>query len=361
MSVPYLHLVGARPNFMKVAPVHRALAALGQPQMIVHTGQHYDPNMSDVFFDELGLPRPDVNLEVGSRSHAAQTARIMTGVEGVVLDRRPKALIVYGDVNSTVAGALVCAKLGVPVVHVEAGLRSFDRTMPEEINRIVTDRLADVLYTPSEDGDRHLLAEGVPKEKIVCVGNVMIDTLARLRPAALARWAALAPTLPPRYGLVTLHRPSNVDDPVVLRSLMAALEQIGQALPLLFPMHPRTRARLADLGWREEESAVRILEPQGYLAFLALEEHAVLVLTDSGGVQEETTYLKVPCLTIRENTERPVTVTMGSNVLVGHDRARLVAEALRIAGGSTRPSEVPPLWDGSAGDRIARDLVQRGF
>jgi UDP-N-acetylglucosamine 2-epimerase (non-hydrolysing) len=361
VTAPYLHLVGARPNFMKVAPVHRALAAIEQPQMIVHTGQHYDPNMSDVFFDELGLPRPDVNLEVGSGSHAAQTARIMTGVEGVVLDRRPKALIVYGDVNSTVAGALVCAKLGVPVVHVEAGLRSFDRTMPEEINRIVTDRLADVLYTPSEDGDRHLLAEGVPADRIVCVGNVMIDTLARLRPAAAARWEALAPTLPPRYGLVTLHRPSNVDEPAVLQSLMEALEQIGQTLPLLFPMHPRTRVRLADLGWREEESAVQILAPQGYLAFLALEEHAVLVLTDSGGVQEETTYLKVPCLTIRENTERPVTVTMGSNLLVGHDRVRLVAEALRIAGGDTRPSRVPPLWDGSAGDRIARDLVQRGF
>ena len=361
MTAPYLHLVGARPNFMKVAPVHRALAALDQPQMIVHTGQHYDPNMSDVFFDELGLPRPDVNLEVGSGSHAAQTARIMTGVEGVVLEHQPRALIVYGDVNSTVAGALVCAKLGVPVVHVEAGLRSFDRTMPEEINRIVTDRLADVLYTPSEDGTQHLLAEGVPADRIVCVGNVMIDTLARLRPAAAGRWETLAPTLPPRYGLVTLHRPSNVDEPDVLRSLMEALEQIGQTLPLLFPMHPRTRVRLADLGWREEESAVRILEPQGYLAFLALEEHAVLVLTDSGGVQEETTYLKVPCLTIRENTERPVTVTMGSNLLVGHDRVRLVAEALRIAGGATRPSQVPPLWDGSAGDRIARDLVQRGF
>ena len=187
MTAPYLHLVGARPNFMKVAPVHRALAALDQPQMIVHTGQHYDPNMSDVFFDELGLPRPDVNLEVGSGSHAAQTARIMTGVEGVVLEHQPRALIVYGDVNSTVAGALVCAKLGVPVVHVEAGLRSFDRTMPEEINRIVTDRLADVLYTPSEDGTQHLLAEGVPADRIVCVGNVMIDTLARLRPAAAGR------------------------------------------------------------------------------------------------------------------------------------------------------------------------------
>jgi UDP-N-acetylglucosamine 2-epimerase (non-hydrolysing) len=356
-----LHLVGARPNFMKVAPVHAALAAAGVRQMLVHSGQHYDANMSDVFFQELGLPRPDVNLDVGSGSHASQTAKIMTGVEPVVEQIQPSWVVVYGDVNSTMAGALVCAKLGVPVAHVEAGLRSFDRSMPEEINRLVTDRLADVLYTPSEDGDRHLAAEGVPPERVACVGNVMIDTLVRLLPAAEAAWDASRTRYPSRYALVTLHRPSNVDDPAALASLMAALEDIGRDLPLVFPMHPRTRARLDHMGWNATQSAVTIVAPLGYLEFLALQRHAVLVITDSGGVQEETTYLSIPCLTVRENTERPVTVTMGSNTLVGHDRALLVREARAIASGVTKRSQVPPLWDGRAGTRIAADLQRRAI
>src|SRR5690606_12179959 len=298
MKKKIAHIVGARPNFMKIAPVMAALAARGGcEQHLVHTGQHYDANMSDIFFRQLGLPEPDVNLEVGSGSHAVQTAQIMIRFEAYVDAHRPDLVLVYGDVNSTMAATLVCAKVHVPVGHVEAGLRSNDRTMPEEVNRLVTDQLADVLFTPSPDGNANLAREGVAPEKVHLVGNVMIDTLVRLLPAAEASWAGLARRFelaPGGYGLVTLHRPSTVDEPEALRRIVETLVQIGARLPLIFPVHPRTRHRLAALGLTPPPERLRLVEPAGYLDFLALQRHARLVVTDSGGVQEETTYLGVP-------------------------------------------------------------------
>jgi UDP-N-acetylglucosamine 2-epimerase (non-hydrolysing) len=352
-----LHVVGARPNFMKAAPVLRALAVhVGIKQTLVHTGQHYDANMSDVFFEQLGMPRPDVNLEVGSGSHSRQTAEIMTRFEPVVLERRPDLVLVYGDVNSTVAAALVCAKLLVPVGHVEAGLRSRDRTMPEEINRLLTDQLADLLFTPSKDGDENLLREGIPAEKIYLVGNVMIDTLVRLLPAAEKRWPALRTDLDLRessYALVTLHRPSNVDDAENLGRILDALYDIAIRLPVIFPVHPRTRQRLKPSPEGRVGSPLRLIEPVGYVDFLALQRHAALVITDSGGIQEETTFLSVPCLTLRENTERPITVEQGSNKLIGRDLDRLRAETARILDDHNCCCQIPPLWDGKASERIA--------
>src|SRR6185369_15980041 len=305
-TMQILHVVGARPNFMKVAPVHRALASKnGVAQMLVHTGQHYDVNMSDVFFQQLSIPAPDVNLGVGSGSHAKQTAEIMIGFESLVNERRPDLVLVYGDVNSTVAAALVCAKLGIRIGHVEAGLRAFDRTMPEEINRLVTDQLADLLFTPSEDGDQNLEREGVEKEKIFLVGNVMIDTLVRLLPVAKQ---TKVEGVPEEFILVTLHRPSNVDDPESLRELLDALASISKKLPVVFPVHPRTRQRIRDLGLTlPAGDRLVLLDPRPYIDFLALQTRSRAVVTDSGGIQEETTYLGVPCITTRENTERPVT------------------------------------------------------
>jgi UDP-N-acetylglucosamine 2-epimerase (non-hydrolysing) len=356
-----IHVVGARPNFMKAAPV---IAALGNyphvSQLLVHTGQHYDQNMSDIFFKELGLPEPDVNLEVGSGSHAVQTAEVMMRFEQVVLTHKPAWTLVYGDVNSTVAASLVCAKLGVPVAHVEAGLRSFDRTMPEEINRLVTDQIADLLFTPSADGDENLLREGVAAEKIHLVGNVMIDTLVRLLPQAEQRWPALqAAHNLSTYGLVTLHRPSNVDDAEMLPQIMTALLNISQQIPLLFPMHPRTRQRLHTLQLTIDHSQLTIIPPVGYLDFVALQQHARLIITDSGGIQEESTYLGVPCLTVRENTERPITITVGSNQLVGQDMALLQEKVSEILRGAAKEGGHPPLWDGRAGERIA-EIITRG-
>jgi UDP-N-acetylglucosamine 2-epimerase (non-hydrolysing) len=360
-----LHVVGARPNFMKAAPVLRALARhLGVRQTLVHTGQHYDANMSDVFFRELGMPEPDVNLAVGSGSHARQTAEIMTRFEPVVGERRPDLVLVYGDVNSTVAAALVCAKLLVRVGHVEAGLRSFDRTMPEEVNRLLTDQLADLLFTPSRDGNDNLAREGVAAEKVHLVGNVMIDTLVRLLPRADERWPGLRTALDlapgaraaQGYALVTLHRPSNVDEPEGLRAIMRALRGIAGEVPIVFPVHPRTRRRLEDLGLHEPGPRLRFVDPVGYLDFLALQRHATAVITDSGGVQEETTFLQVPCLTLRNNTERPVTVEEGTNVLVGQDMDRLRSEVARVLAGGSKRGRVPPLWDGAASGRIA-DVV----
>jgi UDP-N-acetylglucosamine 2-epimerase (non-hydrolysing) len=350
-----LHVVGARPNFMKAAPVLRALAARGVRQTLVHTGQHYDANMSDVFFEQLGMPAPDVNLEVGSGSHSRQTAEVMTRFEPVVLERRPDLVLVYGDVNSTLAAALVCAKLLVPVGHVEAGLRSRDRTMPEEINRLVTDQLADLLFTPSADGNENLLREGIAPEKVHLVGNVMIDTLVRLLPAALGRWPGLRSALGVEgpYALVTLHRPSNVDEPESLRRIMDALGEIAGWLPVVFPVHPRTRQRLQGLGLEGGAGGPRLTDPVGYLDFLALQKHAALVITDSGGMQEETTFLGVPCLTLRENTERPITVEQGTNVLVGRDLDRLRREAAQVLRGGGKRGRVPPLWEGKASERIA--------
>jgi UDP-N-acetylglucosamine 2-epimerase (non-hydrolysing) len=350
-----LHVVGARPNFMKVAPVMRALHERNQVrQSLVHTGQHYDSNMSDIFFSQLDIPAPDVNLEVGSGSHARQTAEIMCRLELVLLERKPDIVVVYGDVNSTVAAALVSAKLLIRIAHVEAGLRSFDRSMPEEINRIVTDRLADLLFTPSEDGDRNLLSEGVEAGKIHCVGNVMIDSLIRLLPSAIASPYGRAPN---QYALVTLHRPSNVDDSVTLKGVIESLVDVNAHLDVVFPVHPRTRQRLATIGM--SFPSLHLLEPLPYIEFLALQRRATVVITDSGGIQEETTYLGVPCLTLRNNTERPVTVEIGTNVLIGQDMDKLRCELTKILNGKAKSGTTPPLWDGNAGQRIAQIICAR--
>ncbi len=359
-----LHVIGARPNFMKVAPVIKALQNKdGAAQILVHTGQHYDINMSDIFFTQLGIPAPNINLGVGSGSHAVQTAQIMTRMETVLLEEKPDIVLVYGDVNSTVAAALVCAKLMIPVGHVEAGLRSFDRTMPEEINRLLTDQIADLLFTPSQDGNANLLREGVSKEKIHFVGNVMIDTLARLLPKAEKLWSILATQLKvseKQYGLVTLHRPSNVDDPAILSDIVKTLEDISADLPIIFPVHPRTRARIKETKMQTgSDDRLQLKEPVGYLDFLSLQQRAKFVITDSGGIQEETTFLGVPCLTVRENTERPVTVLIGTNTLVGQDMPRLKSEVEGILANGGKRGACPPLWDGKASDRIADIIVDR--
>jgi len=347
-----LHVVGARPNLMKVAPVLSALKRYSKiKQSLIHTGQHYDTNMSDVFFEQLAIPAPDVNLGVGSGSHARQTAEIMTRFEPVVVERKPDLVLVYGDVNSTVATALVCSKLLIQVGHVEAGLRSFDRAMPEEINRLLTDQLADLLFTPSEDGNKNLEREGIPANKVHNVGNVMIDSLVRLLPVAINQKLN---GLPRRYVLVTLHRPANVDDDHALKVILGYLLELNSELKVVFPVHPRTRRRIADFGI--DVSQLDLREPLPYIEFLALQRRATAVVTDSGGIQEETTYLKVPCLTLRNNTERPVTVTMGTNILVGQDGTMLRAELTKILQGKQKQGTVPPLWDGHAGERIAEIL-----
>lgn len=335
---------------MKAAPVMRALAQRpGVRQILVHTGQHYDQNMSDVFFRELQIPDPDFNLAVGSGTHAAQTGQIMMRFEPVLEEARPDLVLVYGDVNSTIAAALVCSKMGVAVGHVEAGLRSFDRRMPEEINRVLTDQIAGLLFTPSRDGDQNLLREGIPAERIHFVGNVMIDTLVRLLPQAAA---SLTRELPARYALVTLHRPSNVDDASALQGILATLAEISRDLPIIFPVHPRTRQKIAQLQF-EPSANLQIWEPQSYLQFLGLQQRATVVITDSGGIQEETTFLGVPCLTLRESTERPVTVTLGTNLVLAHDLGRLRQEVSAILQGRRKQGSIPPLWDGKAAERIA--------
>ncbi len=347
-----LHVVGARPNLMKVAPVLGALRQYSNiKQTLIHTGQHYDANMSDVFFQQLEIPVPDVNLGVGSGTHARQTAEIMTRLEPIVLERKPDMVLVYGDVNSTVAAALVCSKLLIHVGHVEAGLRSFDRAMPEEINRLLTDQLANLLFTPSQDGDQNLQREGIPAGKVHLVGNVMIDSLVRLLPVAMKEKLN---GLPDRYVLVTLHRPANVDDDGVLKVILGYLLELNTQVKVVFPVHPRTRQRIADFGI--DVSKLDLWEPLPYVQFLSLERRATAVVTDSGGIQEETTYLKVPCLTLRNNTERPVTVTMGTNILIGQDGAKLRAELAKILDGKQKEGTIPPLWDGHAGQRIAEVL-----
>jgi UDP-N-acetylglucosamine 2-epimerase (non-hydrolysing) len=350
-----LHVVGARPNFMKAAPVLHALRKRSAVQQtLVHTGQHYDANMSDVFFSQLEIPLPDANLGVGSGTHAQQTAEIMSRFEPIVLERKPDVVLVYGDVNSTVAAALVSAKLGIRVGHVEAGLRSFDWSMPEEINRVVTDRLADLLFTPSEDGDRNLAQEGVPAEKIFRVGNVMIDSLVRVLPAAMR---CPRNGFPKRYALVTLHRPSNVDDSTTLKSILQSLLEINEDLAVVFPVHPRTRQRIEEFGFDADK--LHLSGPLPYVEFLALQHGSAVVITDSGGIQEETTYMGVPCLTLRNNTERPVTVTLGTNVMVGQERDKLSLELSKIIAGKAKKGTIPPLWDGHAAERIA-DVLQTG-
>ncbi len=348
-----VHVIGARPNFMKVAPVLAALKGRKSvAQTLVHTGQHYDVKMSDVFIQQLGIPLPDVNLAVGSGSHAKQTAEIMVRFENVVLECKPDLVLVYGDVNSTVAAALVCAKLGVRVGHVEAGLRSFDRTMPEEINRLMTDQLADLLFTPSEDGDENLRKEGIAAEKIFRVGNVMIDSLVRLLPVAQK---VPRDGMPERYALVTLHRPANVDDSATLKKLLELLLEVNRDLSVVFPAHPRTRSRIAEFGLNADQ--LHIIDPLPYIDFLALQTRSTVVITDSGGIQEETTYLGIPCLTVRENTERPITVSQGTNVLVGRDSEKLRTELSKVLSGKTKKGTVPALWDGHAGERIADVLA----
>ena len=350
-----VHVVGARPNFMKLAPVARALAKhAGVTQCIVHTGQHYDDAMSESFFRDLEIAEPDLNLEVGSASHAVQTARIMERFEPVVLAENPDWVVVYGDVNSTAAAALVCSKLGIRLCHVEAGLRSGDRTMPEEINRLVTDRLADLLFTPSQDGDENLLREGVEPSRIRFVGNVMVDTLLHALPVARASgFRAQLGLKDESYALVTLHRPSNVDIAERLSRICRSLGEIAEHMPVIFPMHPRTRTRLTDGDWKSL-GKVTVLPPTPYHATLDLTASARVVITDSGGLQEETTALGVPCLTLRDNTERPITVTEGTNQLV-LDVSTLVEKVLvsRRGNHASRPSG----WDGCAGERVAEALV----
>jgi UDP-N-acetylglucosamine 2-epimerase (non-hydrolysing) len=354
-------IAAARPNFMKIAPLYHVLAATDwcRPR-IVHTGQHYDPNMSDAFFADLGLPAPHVHLGVGSGSHAEQTGRVMIEYEKACQAARPAWIVVVGDVNSTLACALVGAKLHVPVAHLEAGLRSGDRRMPEEINRIATDAIAELLWTPSADGDAHLRAAGVPEHKIECVGNIMIDSFELLRPKIEAAASANRYGLPRRsYGVVTLHRPSNVDTPEALGAIVEQLRRVADTLPLVFPVHPRTRARLAEFGLMDRlagSSGVKLTEPLAYIEFMSLVVDCAVALTDSGGIQEETSYLGIPCLTLRENTERPITITAGTNRLIVPSALEVeVAAALARGRQATRI----PLWDGKAADRVAASLRRR--
>jgi UDP-N-acetylglucosamine 2-epimerase (non-hydrolysing) len=354
-----LHVVGARPNFPKVAPLVAALARCGVPQRLVHTGQHFDERMSGIFFEELGLPRPDVWLGAGGGSHAEQTARVMTAFERALAETRPRPalVVVPGDVNSTVAAALVVAKAGIPLVHLEAGLRSFDRSMPEEVNRVVTDHLSDLLLTPSPDADENLRREGISGPRVACVGNLMIDTLRAHLPRARGLGVPAAMGLAPRrYAVATLHRPSNVDDPAALARILSALAKLAAEVPVVFPAYPRTRSRLAHPEAARPAAALRVVEPLGYLELLSLTSAAGLVLTDSGGLQEEATALGVPCLTLRERTERPVTVSEGTNEVVGTEPSRILAAALRALS-DPAPPRCPALWDGRAGDRAAEAIA----
>jgi UDP-N-acetylglucosamine 2-epimerase (non-hydrolysing) len=351
-------VAGARPNFMKVAPVLAALRRAGLDPLLVHTGQHYDEAMSGTFLAELGIGAPDADLGVGSGSHAEQTARVLLAFEPWLRQSGCDTVVVVGDVNSSLACALVAAKLGVPVAHVEAGLRSFDRSMPEEINRVLVDALSSWLFTPSADGDANLAAEGVDPGRIFRVGNVMVDSLLAHLDRAAASDVRRRLGAPAEFALVTLHRPALVDRPERLGPVLAALERIGRSTPLIFPVHPRTRARIRRLG-RPDAPGLRLVEPVGYLDFLCLEAAARVVLTDSGGVQEETTVLGVPCLTLRETTERPITITQGTNRLVGFDPAVIERAALEALAGTVTPRR-PELWDGHAAGRIAAVLAAGG-
>ncbi|MBN2446936.1 MAG: UDP-N-acetylglucosamine 2-epimerase (non-hydrolyzing) [Phycisphaerae bacterium] len=361
MSV-ILNICGARPNFMKIAPLMRAYHEHPTIRpLLIHTGQHYDTNMSTLFFDQLGIPKPDLNLEVGSASHAVQTAQIMERFEPIVKEHKPDWVVVVGDVNSTVACGLVAVKLGVRLAHVEAGLRSFDRAMPEEINRVVTDSISDLLFVSEPSGLENLKHEGVPDERVHFVGNVMIDTLRANRDKAeQSRVLDELKLAKGQYNVVTLHRPSNVDDPVMLGRIADVFDEIRKDLPIVFPMHPRTLANLGRLGVAERFQSMdglRIVEPMGYLDFLKLMANAAVVLTDSGGIQEETTILGVSCLTMRENTERPVTITQGTNTLVGTDGAKIVSEYRRCRQSPPTTAQVPEKWDGRAAERIAAILA----
>jgi len=360
-----LCVVGARPNYMKMAPLLRAFRSRGNlpPAVLVHTGQHYDPMLNDRLFEDLALPRSDINLGVGSGTHAIQTAEVMRRFEPVVDEHQPSCVVVVGDVNSTLACSLVAVKKGVPVAHVEAGLRSFDRAMPEEINRILTDQISDLLYTTERTAHDNLAREGIPAERMHFAGNVMIDSLlfhrSRAVPAARTLQAARAQFGAERYGVVTLHRPSNVDEPEALRASLQILCEVSERLPLVCALHPRTVARVEGFGFADmlRPGRIAVLPPQGYLEMLGLMADAALVLTDSGGMQEETTALSVPCLTMRENTERPITVEQGTNTLVGRDRALIVRLVEEIVATGGKRGRTPELWDGRAAERIAAHLA----
>ncbi len=365
---PLIYLiVGARPNFMKAAPLIRALEERAPEikSLLVHTGQHYDYEMSKAFFEDLDMPDPDIYLGVGSGTHAEQTAKIMISLEKEIFDNRPDLIVVFGDVNSTLAASVVASKLMVPVAHVEAGLRSFDRTMPEEINRIVTDILSDLLFTTERDAIENLRREGIPDEKIHFTGNVMIDTL--LTFADKARKSDITERLglsDRNYAVLTLHRPSNVDVPEVFDGILEALAEVSKNIPVVFPVHPRTKKRLAEFGFLDKfssdfrtppaERGILLIDPVKYTEFLALEMKSLFVLTDSGGIQEETTFLGVPCLTLRNNTERPVTLEVGTNILVGTDPHRIIEESAKILRGEGKKGAIPELWDGKASHRIAK-------
>lgn len=390
-----LSVVGARPNFMKIAPISDVIRRRGIAHTLVHTGQHYDYRMSKLFFENLGLPKPDIDLGIGSGTHAQQTAEIMMRLEPILNNDKPSLLIVVGDVNSTMASAITAVKLGIPVAHVEAGLRSFDRTMPEEINRILTDAISSFYFTTEESANSNLGKEGIPEESIFFVGNTMIDTLLRhVDKSSESNILELIGVKPREYGVITLHRPSNVDDKENLQNILEALNEISKDLPLIFPVHPRTRGRISEFGlnhlvsnppeshhtsvrvgsdplWKREAEwgfkggkggfgkAVFIIDPLGYLDFLKLMKESRIVFTDSGGIQEETTVLGIPCLTLRYNTERPVTITSGTNSLVGADRERIINEARKRLNGFSTQYSIPPLWDGHAAERIVDIIINR--
>lgn len=355
-----LNIVGARPNFMKMAPIIAAISRRSgeASQILVHTGQHYDETMSASFFRDLEIPPPDINLEIGSGTHAEQTALLMLAFEPVLMEEKPDWVVVVGDVNSTLACALTAAKLDIRVAHVEAGLRSFDRTMPEEINRVLTDQISDLLLTPGADADRNLLREGIAPEKIARVGNVMIDTLFAQREKARSSTILTDLNLQPRrFAVLTLHRPANVDDAATLQTIFDALAEIAAELPIIFPAHPRTQSRLREFGIKPSQP-IRIIDPLGYRDFLQLWSNSRMTLTDSGGLQEETTAMGIPCLTLRENTERPITVEQGTNHLVGRDPEKIISTAFQILNADqTQPARVPELWDGRAAERIVDALL----
>ena len=362
---PIVCVVGARPNYMKISPIIRAFQERNIASLLIHTGQHYDPEMNDRLFADLALPRPHINLEVGSATHAVQTAEIMRRFEPVIDELQPSAVLVVGDVNSTIACSLVAVKKHIPVIHVEAGLRSYDRNMPEEINRVLTDQIADLLYITERTAQSNLAKEGIDGNRIHFVGNVMIDSLFAARPNAVApaetlRLSGVAPDFIESavgYGVVTLHRPSNVDDPETLRQLLITLSMVAERLPLVFSAHPRTRKNIEKFGLVFLlSSRIRLLAPQGYLEMLGLMSGAAVVLTDSGGMQEETTALSVPCLTLRENTERPITVDQGTNTLVGRNRGAILENVDQIIATGGKRGRVPELWDGHAAERIASHL-----
>lgn len=357
-------VVGARPNFIKAAPLMKELQKQGDmfQTYLVHTGQHYDHNLSRLFFDELQMAEPDKYLGVGSGTHAQQTAKIMTELEDVLIDNKVDLVIVFGDVNSTMAAAIVAAKLGIKLAHVEAGLRSFDKNMPEEINRIVTDRLSDYLFTTEKAAEINLRNEGIPEDNIFFTGNIMIDSLVNnLRKARRSRILEKLSIEANKYAAMTLHRPSNVDDKITLTELLEAISEISKKIKVIFPCHPRTRKKIQRFSLLNKSDSGRfhVIEPLGYLDFLKLQSSARFILTDSGGIQEETTYLKIPCITIRDNTERPVTTEIGSNVLTGTNSRNIIRAAINILNGHNRKGKVPQLWDGKTASRIAHILVNR--